>query len=78
MVQRTSVRGINLYGRSSQGVRVMNLREDDQVSAVALIVESEASTAAAVAEDGAPMVDEPPVAENGPPADGAVENGDSE
>jgi DNA gyrase subunit A len=65
MVQRTSVRGINLYGRSSQGVRVMNLREDDQVSAVALIVESETSTAAAVAEDGAPT-------------DGAVENGDSE
>jgi DNA gyrase subunit A len=51
MVQRTSVRGINRYGRPSQGVRVMNLREDDQVSAVALVVESEAQTAAAVAED---------------------------
>ncbi len=78
MVQRTSVRGINLYGRSSQGVRVMNLREDDQVSAVALIVESEAPTAAAVADDGAPTVDEPPVAENGAPPGGVVENGDSE
>src|SRR5436309_6131121 len=33
MVQRTSVRGINRYGRASQGVRVMNLRDDDQVSA---------------------------------------------
>jgi DNA gyrase subunit A len=52
MVQRTSVRGINRYGRASQGVRVMNLREDDQVSAVALVAESEASTAAAVLEDG--------------------------
>jgi len=51
MVQRTSVRGINRYGRASQGVRVMNLREDDQVSAVALVVESEAQTAAPVAEE---------------------------
>src|SRR5213082_2262748 len=46
MVQRTSVRGINRYGRASQGVRVMNLRDDDQVSAVALVAESEAQTAA--------------------------------
>ncbi len=51
MVQRTSVRGINRYGRASQGVRVMNIRDDDQVSAVALVVESEAPTAAPVAED---------------------------
>jgi DNA gyrase subunit A len=51
MVQRTSVRGINRYGRASQGVRVMNLREDDQVSAVALVVESEAQTAAQVVGD---------------------------
>jgi DNA gyrase subunit A len=52
MVQRTSVRGINRYGRSSQGVRVMNLRDDDQVSAVALVVETEAQTAATVIENG--------------------------
>ncbi len=52
MVQRTSVRGINRYGRASQGVRVMNIRDDDQVSAVALVVESEAETAAKVAGDG--------------------------
>jgi DNA gyrase subunit A len=51
MVQRTSVRGINRYGRASQGVRVMNIREDDQVSAVALVVESDAATAAPVAGD---------------------------
>jgi DNA gyrase subunit A len=50
MVQRTSVRGINRYGRASQGVRVMNIRDDDQVSAVALVVETEAPTAAHVAE----------------------------
>ncbi len=52
MVQRTSVRGINRYGRASQGVRVMNLRDDDQVSAVALVAESETETAAKVIEDG--------------------------
>ncbi len=54
MVQRTSVRGISRYGRASQGVRVMNIRDDDQVSAVALIVESEAQTAAQVAEPSEP------------------------
>jgi DNA gyrase subunit A len=42
IVQRTGVRGINRYGRASQGVRVMKLREGDEVSAVALVVESEA------------------------------------
>ena len=41
MVQRTSVRGINRYGRASQGVRLMNLKDDDMVSAVALVAESE-------------------------------------
>jgi len=64
MVQRTSVRGINRYGRASQGVRVMNIRDDDQVSAVALVVESEAQTAAQVigdnGDDGAaPFAEEP-------------------
>ena len=32
MVQRTGVRGINRYGRASQGVKVMNMKEDDTVS----------------------------------------------
>src|SRR4051794_22276187 len=41
MVQRTGVKGISQQGRSATGVRVMNPRDDDQVSAVALIVESE-------------------------------------
>jgi DNA gyrase subunit A len=57
MVQRTSVRGINRYGRSSQGVRVMNIRDDDQVSAVALVVESEAATAAPVVEEASGPID---------------------
>jgi DNA gyrase subunit A len=55
MVQRTAVRGINRYGRASQGVKVMNLREGDQVSAVALVVESETSTAASVVADELPL-----------------------
>ncbi|MBX5468599.1 MAG: DNA gyrase subunit A [Thermoleophilaceae bacterium] len=56
MVQRTSVKGISRYGRASQGVKVMNLREDDAVSAVALVME-ESTPGAAVREDpeeGAP------------------------
>ena len=40
MVQRTAVRGISRYGRLAQGVRLMNMKEDDLVSAVALVVES--------------------------------------
>jgi DNA gyrase subunit A len=55
MVQRTSVRGINRYGRSSQGVRVMNIRDDDQVSAVALVAESDAPTSAPVADEQPPL-----------------------
>ena len=45
MVQRTPVRGINRYGRASQGVRLMNLKDDDTVSAVALVAESDAEDA---------------------------------
>ena len=51
MVQRTSVKGISRYGRASQGVRVMNIRDDDTVSAVALVMEDSASTAAVVADE---------------------------
>ena len=46
MVQRTGARGINRYGRTSQGVRLMNLRGDDVVSAVALVVEPEGAPGA--------------------------------
>src|SRR3954466_12792080 len=51
MVQRTSVKGISRYGRASQGVRLMNLRDEDVVSAVALVMEQEADTAAEVADE---------------------------
>ena len=49
------MRGINRYGRASQGVKVMNLREGDVVSAVALVVESESSTAATVPDEELPL-----------------------
>ncbi len=54
MVQRTAVRGISRYGRLAQGVRLMNMKEDDLVSAVALIVEGSAvaSVDEAVADEG--------------------------
>src|SRR5215208_2149198 len=48
MVQRTSVKGISKQGRPAQGVRVMNLREDDTVSAVALVMDTAADTSAQV------------------------------
>jgi DNA gyrase subunit A len=51
MVQRTGVRGISQQGRSATGVRTMNVREDDRVSAVALVVESDGATAASVVDD---------------------------
>jgi DNA gyrase subunit A len=39
MVQRTSAGGISRQGRSATGVRVMNLKEDDVVSAIALVID---------------------------------------
>ncbi len=68
MVQRTSVRGISQQGRAATGVRVMNVRDDDSVSAVALIVETESpGEAAALQEElpGAGMVPEDAVEELG-------------
>jgi DNA gyrase subunit A len=59
MVQRTGVRGIRQTGRAAQGVTLMNVRDDDRVSAVALVVESDASTAAVVAGDDEPAADGP-------------------
>jgi DNA gyrase subunit A len=50
LIQRTGVKGISQQGRSATGVRLMNPRDGDQVSAVALIVESED-------EEGTPTLD---------------------
>ncbi|MQA73016.1 MAG: DNA gyrase subunit A [Solirubrobacterales bacterium] len=63
MVQRTNAGGISQLGRATQGVRVMNIRDDDRVSAVALVVESsadiaeEADRSAEVAADAAKPAD---------------------
>ena len=79
MVQRTSVRGISRYGRASQGVRLMNLKGEDVVSAVALIVDdSEEGDGAAwqpgdgAASDGATS-DEPVVEAPSAEVDGSAE-----
>ncbi len=68
MVQRTPVRGINRYGRASQGVRLMNLKDDDTVSAVALVAESDAD------DDGADAL--PPATPAAPGGLPAPANGD--
>ncbi len=65
MVQRTSAAGISQQGRSATGVRVMNLKDDDVVSAVALVVEA--------GDDAAP--DSPDVTEQ---ADGDAAGGELE
>ncbi|MGI9019796.1 MAG: DNA gyrase subunit A, partial [Solirubrobacterales bacterium] len=45
MVQRTQAGGISQMGRATQGVRVMKLKdEEDRVSAVALVVESDGAS----------------------------------
>jgi DNA gyrase subunit A len=44
MVQRTRAGGISQMGRPTQGVRVMNMKDDDCVSAVALVVDDDSST----------------------------------
>jgi DNA gyrase subunit A len=63
MVQRTSAGGISQQGRSATGVRVMNLKDDDLVSAVALVVDAGDGV---TADDGEPLPDEAaPAAENG-------------
>jgi len=63
MVQRTAAGGISQQGRSATGVRVMNLKDDDLVSAVALVVETEEENGA----DPAPA--QASGADGGPPAE---------
>jgi len=68
MVQRIAVRDFRPLGRNAQGFRLMNIREDDQVSAVALVMEEEASTAASAEtldpETVAGPADDPALAED--------------
>jgi DNA gyrase subunit A len=58
MVQRTSVAGISRQGRAATGVRVMNLKSDDTVSAVALVIEGGAEEEAVELAAG-PAADDP-------------------
>ncbi|MEA2315445.1 MAG: gyrase subunit [Solirubrobacteraceae bacterium] len=51
MVQRTAVSGISRQGRSATGVRVMNLKDEDLVSAVALVVDPGEDVTTAALED---------------------------
>jgi len=53
MVQRTSAGGISQQGRSATGVRVMNLKEEDLVSAVALVVDTDEGTTEVPENDAA-------------------------
>src|SRR5205085_8111046 len=63
MVQRTAVSGISQMGRPTQGVRLMNLKKGDRVSAVALVVESEENGNGRAAT-AAPVEVEAPTAES--------------
>src|SRR5262249_34894695 len=54
MVQRTGVEGISQQGRSATGVRLMNLKDDDLVSAVALVGATGEEPAAPVAAGDSP------------------------
>ncbi|HWI21440.1 MAG TPA: DNA gyrase subunit A [Baekduia sp.] len=58
MVQRTSAGEIRQTGRAAQGVTVMNIKDEDRVRAVALVVESDEAPArmeGPVTEHGAPL-----------------------
>ena len=69
MIQRIGVRDLRPLGRNAQGFRLMSVRDDDLVSAVALVMESE--TPDAIADDGpvsldaSGMADEPALAGDG-------------
>jgi DNA gyrase subunit A len=41
MVQRTAAAGISRQGRAATGVRLMNLKDEDRVSAVALVIDTD-------------------------------------
>jgi DNA gyrase subunit A len=63
MVQRIAVKDIRPLGRNTQGFRLMNIKDEDAVSAVALVVESDAPATTEVGEpvslDASGDADEP-------------------
>ena len=73
MVQRTNAGGISQMGRATQGVKVMNLRDDDRVSALALVVESSADVAAEAEEVAEIAAEAAQPAETASGTDGASE-----
>jgi DNA gyrase subunit A len=68
MVQRTSAGGISQQGRSATGVRAMNLKNEDLVSAVAVVVDTEDDPA----EDALPGE---PTPDGVPPSDATAPEG---
>jgi DNA gyrase subunit A len=73
MVQRTPVNGISQMGRPTQGVKVMNIKDDDCVSAVALVVESEEDEDAPTAPQDEELTAQDGASPDGASADGAGE-----
>ena len=81
MVQRTSAGGISQQGRSATGVRVMNLKDDDVVSAVALVVDSGEPDDSQGEQEGLPLdaaqlsdpTSDSDIPQDLPPPDGAAE-----
>jgi DNA gyrase subunit A len=69
MVQRTAAGGISQQGRSATGVRVMNLKDEDVVSAVALVVDSGEDEDAQGVQEGMSLENAPPVEPATPPTD---------
>src|SRR5271165_6209631 len=68
MVQRTSAGGISRQGRSATGVRVMNLKDDDLVSAVALVVDTGDDAAVLPAPNAGEPAPAPPAVEDTDPS----------
>ena len=62
MVQRIAVRELRPLGRNAQGFKLMNVREDDVVSAVALVMESETPEVVPEDAEDLPLGDLEPVA----------------
>jgi DNA gyrase subunit A len=63
MVQRTHVSEVRPMGRNTQGVRIMNLNEGDQVASIAKVAREEEAVAP-------PMAETPPAPESPPTEDG--------
>ncbi|MFO0944652.1 MAG: DNA gyrase subunit A [Planctomycetota bacterium] len=77
MVVRISASQINVIGRNTQGVRLMNIAEDDRVMAIAKIASEDLKDESVPGDDStsptAPIegaTDAPAIAEETPPSDG--------